>query len=145
MENTVVKLVSEFNKIVMIYEKQFEDLSEKENLTKLEIAIIGFLANNPSFNTAKDIERVRKFKKSNISTAVDNLNNRGLLTKEVSKSDRRITNLYLTTLADNLVEEIRGIQNNFFEKVFKNITKEEIEAHFNLLKKIFNNIEKLEQ
>lgn len=94
MENIAVKLVSEFNKIVMVYEKQFDELSEKENLTKLEIAIIGFLANNPAFNTAKDIERIRKFKKSNISTAVDNLNNRGLLTKEVSKSDRRITNLY---------------------------------------------------
>ena len=48
MENIVVKLVSEFNKIVMVYEKQFDELSEKENLTKLEIAIIGFLANNPA-------------------------------------------------------------------------------------------------
>lgn len=55
MENIAVKLVSEFNKIVMVYEKQFDELSEKENLTKLEIAIIGFLANNPAFNTAKDI------------------------------------------------------------------------------------------
>lgn len=26
----------------MVYEKQFDELSEKENLTKLEIAIIGF-------------------------------------------------------------------------------------------------------
>lgn len=42
MENIAVKLVSEFNKIVMVYEKQFDELSEKENLTKLEIAIIGF-------------------------------------------------------------------------------------------------------
>lgn len=49
MENIAVKLVSEFNKIVMVYEKQFDELSEKENLTKLEIAIIGFLANNPAF------------------------------------------------------------------------------------------------
>ena len=54
MENIAVKLVSEFNKIVMVYEKQFDELSEKENLTKLEIAIIGFLANNPAFNTAKE-------------------------------------------------------------------------------------------
>ena len=119
MENIAVKLVSEFNKIVMVYEKQFDELSEKENLTKLEIAIIGFLANNPAFNTAKDIERIRKFKKSNISTAVDNLNNRGLLTKEVSKSDRRITNLYLTSIANNIVEAIKKIQSGFFEKIFK--------------------------
>ncbi len=145
MENIAVKLVSEFNKIVMTYEKQFDELSEKENLTKLEIAIIGFLANNPAFNTAKDIERIRKFKKSNISTAVDNLNNRGLLTKEVSKSDRRITNLYLTSLANNLVETIRNIQSGFFEKIFKDISKEEIKAHINVLKKIFDNVEKLEQ
>ena len=30
MENIAVKLVSEFNKIVMVYEKQFDELSEKE-------------------------------------------------------------------------------------------------------------------
>lgn len=145
MENIAVKLVSEFNKIVMDYEKQFDELSEKENLTKLEIAIIGFLANNPAFNTAKDIERIRKFKKSNISTAVDNLNNRGLLTKEVSKSDRRITNLYLTSIANNIVEAIKKIQSDFFEKIFKDISKEEIEAHFGVLKRIFDNIERLGQ
>lgn len=145
MENIAVKLVSEFNKIVMVYEKQFDVLSEKENLTKLEIAIIGFLANNPAFNTAKDIERIRKFKKSNISTAVDNLNNRGLLTKEVSKSDRRITNLYLTSIANNIVEAIKKIQSGFFEKIFKDISKEEIEAHFSVLKRIFDNIERLDQ
>ncbi len=145
MENIAVKLVSEFNKIVMVYEKQFDELSEKENLTKLEIAIIGFLANNPAFNTVKDIERIRKFKKSNISTAVDNLNNRGLLTKEVSKSDRRITNLYLTSIANNIVEAIKKIQSVFFEKIFKDISKEEIEAHFSVLKRIFDNIERLDQ
>ena len=129
MENIAVKLVSEFNKIVMVYEKQFDELSEKENLT----------------NTAKDIERIRKFKKSNISTAVDNLNNRGLLTKEVSKSDRRITNLYLTSIANNIVEAIKKIQSGFFEKIFKDISKEEIEAHFSVLKRIFDNIERLDQ
>ena len=145
MENIAVKLVSEFNKIVMVYEKQFDELSEKENLTKLEIAIIGFLANNPAFNTTKDIERIRKFKKSNISTAVDNLNNRGLLTKEVSKSDRRITNLYLTSIANNIVEAIKKIQSVFFEKIFKDISKEKIEAHFSVLKRIFDNIERLDQ
>ena len=49
MENIAVKLVSEFNKIVMVYEKQFDELSEKENLTKLEIVILGFLANNRTY------------------------------------------------------------------------------------------------
>lgn len=129
MENIAVKLVSEFNKIVMVYEKQFDELSEKENLTKLEIAIIGFLANNPAFDTAK----------------ANNLNNRGLLTKEVSKSDRRITNLYLTSIANNIVEAIKKIQSGFFEKIFKDISKEEIEAHFSVLKRIFDNIERLDQ
>lgn len=123
MENIAVKLVSEFNKIVMVYEKQFDELSEKENLTKLEIAIIGFLANNPAFNTAKDIERIRKFKKSNISTAVDNLNNRGLLTKEVSKSDRRITNLYLTSIANNIVEAIKKFKVGSLKKFLKILAK----------------------
>lgn len=123
MENIAVKLVSEFNKIVMVYEKQFDELSEKENLTKLEIAIIGFLANNPAFNTAKDIERIRKFKKSNISTAVDNLNNRGLLTKEVSKSDRRITNLYLTSIANNMLKRLKKFKVVSLKKFLKILAK----------------------
>lgn len=81
------------------------------------------MANNPAFNTAKDIERIRKFKKSNISTAVDNLNNRGLLTKEVSKSDRRITNLYLTSIANNIVEAIKKFKVVSLKKFLKILAK----------------------
>ena len=67
MENGFALILSELKKLKSAYELQFNSLSNQEDLTQIELTILGFLLNNPTFNTAKDIEEVHVLKKSNIS------------------------------------------------------------------------------
>ena len=58
-----------------------EEATEKLSITQTEIEIIMFLFNNPDYDTAKDISELRKFPKSCVSKAVDNLIKKGLFRK----------------------------------------------------------------
>ncbi|MBS5852346.1 MAG: MarR family transcriptional regulator [Staphylococcus sp.] len=88
MENGFALILSELKKLKSAYESQFNSLSNKEDLTQIELTILGFLLNNPTFNTAKDIEEVHVLKKSNISNAIEHLILRGYLTRNRDTQDR---------------------------------------------------------
>ncbi|MFR5891354.1 MAG: MarR family transcriptional regulator [Bacilli bacterium] len=96
MENGFALILSELKKLKSAYESQFNSLSNKEDLTQIELTILGFLLNNPTFNTAKDIEEVHVLKKSNISNAIEHLILRGYLTRNRDTQDRRIIHLEIT-------------------------------------------------
>jgi len=96
MENGFALILSELKKLKSAYELQFNSLSNQEDLTQIELTILGFLLNNPTFNTAKDIEEVHVLKKSNISNAIDHLIVRGYLTRNRDIQDRRIIHLEIT-------------------------------------------------
>lgn len=140
MENTNAKIITELQKMQKLYDKHFSILASEENLTKIEIFILGFLANNPDFNTARNIEEVLEFKKSNISVAVDDLTNRGYIGKQSDENDRRISRLSLRDCSQPIISKIKHTQEQFFQKVFEGITKEEMELYCAIVKKILENI-----
>ena len=61
------KILASGQQMKRLYEKQFEDICQRYQLTQNEIDILVFLANNPSFDTASDIVEVRMIAKSYIS------------------------------------------------------------------------------
>lgn len=83
-------------------------------MTQIELTILGFLLNNPTFNTAKDIEEVHVLKKSNISNAIDHLIVRGYLTRNRDIQDRRIIHLEITEKGLAIATEIKEIQKKLF-------------------------------
>ena len=72
-----------------------EEATEKLSITHTEIEIIMFLFNNPDYDTAKDISELRKFPKSCVSKAVDDLIKKDYLESFIDISDRRILHLKL--------------------------------------------------
>ena len=145
MENGFALILSELKKLKSAYELQFNSLSNQEDLTQIELTILGFLLNNPTFNTTKDIEEVHVLKKSNISNAIDHLIVRGYLTRNRDIQDRRIIHLEITEKGLAIATEIKEIQKNFFTILFSDISKEECDIYFDIQRRIVNNIKKVEK
>lgn len=145
MENGFALILSELKKLKSAYELQFNSLSNQEDLTQIELTILGFLLNNPTFNTAKDIEEVHVLKKSNISNAIDHLIVREYLTRNRDIQDRRIIHLEITEKGLAIATEIKEIQKNFFTILFSDISKEECDIYFDIQRRIVNNIKKVEK
>ena len=56
-----------------LYSALFSPLLERCGLTQLEADILMFLANNPEYDTARDIVEKRRLAKSHVSVGVDAL------------------------------------------------------------------------
>ena len=123
MENGFALILSELKKLKSAYELQFNSLSNQEDLTQIELTILGFLLNNPTFNTAKDIEEVHVLKKSNISNAIDHLIVRGYLTRNRDIQDRRIIHLEITEKGLAIATEIRRFKKTFLPFCFQTLVK----------------------
>ena len=59
----------EHKTITRYYEMKMSGVCEKYNLRQMEYDILMFLYNNPEYNTAADIVRIRKSTKSHVSTS----------------------------------------------------------------------------
>ncbi len=143
MHNVAAKVMTELNKLKRAYDTYILEMLDAFHMTKLEIDILGFLANNPAYDTAKDIELVRQFKKSNISTAVDALLHKGMITKIQDLEDRRVMHLKLMEEATPIVEKIQAVQETFFKQIFQDISPSEMEQYFATWMKMMNNVSRI--
>ena len=82
--------------------------------------ILLFLANNPLYNTARDIVEIRKIKANLVSINVDKLVQEGFLERQSIANDRRKTKLICTEKAQPIIDKGHKLQ-DFFEKLFENI------------------------
>ncbi len=140
MENVGAKIMIQLQKIKKAYDAYLTPLSLAKKMTKIQLLIIGFLANNPDYDKAKDIEEILDIKKSNISAAIDDLVNREYIIKSSDQNDRRIIHLAITNKSFEIVEIVRKAQEEFTKMIFKNISDREIEQYLLVVKMIINNI-----
>jgi len=141
MMNKQITLLVNGHKMKSLYEKQFEETRQKYQINQFEIDTLAFLANNPGFNTAKDIVEIRMIAKSYVSTSVENLIKKGLLARVQDKNDRRIIRLQVTEKAIPVIADIRHGQDQTVNMLFAGMTDDEIKMFEVLLAKIFNNVE----
>ena len=95
-------------------------------LTRMEIDILAFLANNPEKNTAHDIVEYRMIAKSHVSKAVDTLLERGYIHRRKDNSDRRCMKLILTEQAEELISVILTTQQEFSRQLTEGFTEDEL-------------------
>ena len=62
-----------------LYQEKLEPVCSEYSLTRMEMNILLFLANNPAYDTATDIVEVRHLTKSHVSASVKTLQARGYL------------------------------------------------------------------
>lgn len=127
------------------YAKVLEPICRAWELTRNELDVLLFLANNPGYDRAADIVTRRGIAKSHVSLSVGNLESRGLLVRRIDAEDRRTVHLELTQAALEIAGAGRKAQTAFFSRIFAGLTREETEQWKSILEKVSHNIEQLEE
>lgn len=94
------------NRFKHFYRQQLEPLATQYGLTQPEVDILLFLHNHPQCRTAREIVDIRGLSKSNVSTAVEKLRQKGWLTVSPDPANRRS---HLLTLCPARQEEMAAL------------------------------------
>ena len=108
-----------------IQEKYLESVRYEFNLSRIEIIILTFLHNNPSYDSARDIVEFRMLQRGNVSAAVDTLEKKGYLIRYTDPDDKRIVHLKLTEQTDDIVRAIEEKQEALVSCIFAGFSEDE--------------------
>lgn len=123
-----------------VYTNTMLPVCEKHSVNFTELAVIMFLANNPSLDTASDIVKCRNIAKSHVSVSVAQLELRGIITKAYMDGNRRSVHLKLTDAAKPIVTDGRLAQESFGNILFEGVTEAERDAMTKIFYKIDCNL-----
>ena len=125
------------------YHAVMQPLCTEAKLPPAALDIILYLANNPSYNTAKDICRHKGLKPSIVSFHVDRLVTDGYLERREVPGDRRKPALVCTAKAAPLIARGRELQHAFAVELGRGLAPEDLE-HFRRCVAVFDrNIDRL--
>ena len=124
-----------------LYGQMFVPVLEQWMLTQLEADILLFLANNPGFDTAREITLLRGLSKSQVSQAVELLVAEGLLRRTPDGGDRRVVHLAITGAGAPLAREAQEIQAACGRELLSGLTEEEQASFRRLLSKVLERTE----
>lgn len=111
--------------LMKLQEKYLESVRDEFNLSRIEIIILTFLHNNPSYDSARDIVEFRMLQRGNVSAAVDTLEKKGYLTRYIDSDDKRIVHLKLTEQTDDIVRAIEEKQEALVSCIFAGFSEDE--------------------
>lgn len=118
--------ISELRTIMKLYDRMLEHICHDYQLSKTEITIIGFLQHNPGKDTAVDIAELHMLAKSQVSSAVESLIQKGLLEREQDRIDRRRIHLTLQPAAQPITDAITAVRKQFHTVILDGFTEREI-------------------
>ena len=117
-------------KTALAYHAACKPLCQELGLPQTAFDILLFLANNPTYKTARDIVEIRHIKANLVSVNVDRLVQEGYLIRQAVAGDRRKTELICTNKAQPVILRGRQLQEEFSERLFNNIDNDMKEAFF---------------
>ena len=116
-----------------LYDQPLQPVCDQAGITRMELDILLFLANNPAYDTAKDIIERRRLTKSHVSASVRDLTDRKWLEPSFQQNNRKTIHLRLLPAADDVVQHGRRAQVAFFSRLFEGFTSEEVnQIHLHL-------------
>lgn len=141
----VIQLVRTTQRVRHLYDSRCKTLSTQYQLTKNEIDVLLFLANNAPLDTARDIVEYRAISKSHVCQSVERLTRRGFLTGAQDEKDRRCIHLQLQPAVMPIVRQAQQMQQDFFHTLYQGVTQDELEVVKAVFQKISDNIEEASQ
>ena len=124
-----------------LYESLCQPVCREWNLPQTALDILLFLANNPGYDTARDICRIRGIKANLVSFHVEKLVQAGYLQRETVPGDRRRVKRLLTEKSRNVVEQGRAVQQSYREILTAHISPSDMEAFGRCMDTMRQNIE----
>ena len=137
-----MKINIEFpRKLLEVYNDTCKPLCKKLKLPQTAFDILMFLGNNPQYQTARDIVKIRNIKANLISINVEKLVKEGYLRREEIKGDRRKTKLIITGKAHPVIKEGQQLQQGFVDQLFDNTTQEDKKIFIHVMKNMDKNLD----
>ena len=128
------------NAIKSLYAKCVSSVCRKHGITRIELDILLFLANNPCFDTAADIVEIRYLAKSQVSSAIKHMEACGYLRKEYRENNHKTAHLHICDIAGDIVADGQRAQDRFFEIMTEGIPQGEIDSMRPCEDRIYDNI-----
>ena len=138
MSNSYTRLLQFAQQFQKFYDRQFLPILERTHLTMREVHVLLFLANNPGYDTARDITALRGLSKSQVSQAVDLLTAEGLLQRTPDQRDRRVVHLSITEAGEPLTRECQAMQGRCSQQLLAALAPAEQVQFRALLKKVLD-------
>lgn len=126
------------------YSRVMDPICDQWDLTRNELDVLLFLANNPGYDRAADVAVRRGMAKSHVSLSVTTLESKGLLRRRPDPEDRRTVHLELVGEAEDIARQGREAQVGFFSKIYAGLSPEEIAAWTAVVEKVTRNIADME-
>ncbi len=123
-----------------LYETYMKPVCQSYSLTSMELSVLLFLSNNPEYDTAKDIVKIRHLTKSHVSIAVSSLEERGFLKKEYRDGDHKTVHLILEPACAEILRKGREAQYEFLSVIRRGFSEEELETISGYLRRIHENM-----
>lgn len=119
-----------------VYRKYCQPVCKAYELSPTAFDVIMFLARNPGYNTARDVCRLRGIKSGIASVTVEQLIQRGLLTRCCDEHDRRIQRLWTTDAAEALIQQGMKAQQEFEDALLRGLNREDQDQFRRLSEKL---------
>ena len=136
--------INEFWDYILSIESEYaccrKKIMREFSLSAAETDVLMFLANNPEFDTAAEISKIRKMPKSQVSLAVNSLCDRELIAGVYENGNKKSIHLKVNKKAVPVISYGRKIQGDFSKLLFSGFTENEKAEFSRLHLKIAENI-----
>lgn len=123
-----------------LYEKTVMPVCKAHGLTYMEFTVLMFLHNNPKYDTAAQLVKIRRLTKSHVSVSVKGLQEKGLVSGVYYPGNQKTLHLCLTEASVPIVEAGIAAQKEFGAKLVRGFTPEEVAQLQYLTSKLHENM-----
>lgn len=138
---TDVNFIISFQKIKKCYEKMYADVRKSYNLTQNEIDVLIFIKRHPGLDTAGEIAAGQSLSRSLVCKSVESLLDNHYLIAEEDREDRRFLHLKLTDRAEEILQKLLQVRDDFWSILEKNIKREEMDVFLRVFSQMKLNLE----
>lgn len=123
-----------------LYEKSVMPVCKTYGLTYMEFTVLMFLQNNPKYDTAAQLVKIRRLSKSHVSVSVKGLQEKGLVKGVYYPGNQKTLHLLLTEAAKPVVEAGLRAQREFGAMLVRGFSPEEVAQLQYLTDKLHENM-----
>ena len=110
------------------YDHVITPVCARHNITRMELDVLLFLANNPDRDTAAELISLRGLTKSHVSAAVTGLAMRGLLARSHRDGNRKTVHLTLLPAAAQVIADGQAAQQQLAQAIIAGFSQQELEV-----------------
>lgn len=122
-----LQLMDLFQVVHMRLFEHNKEMLKRYNLPFTHLLIMTQIEKEPGITVSR-LARRSGFVKSYISTTIEELSLKGMMDKRMDKNDQRLTRIFLTDPAIDLLKEIRGYMEEQFTNLLNEIPDAQIES-----------------